>query len=352
MAPAVSRREWRESTPEAIEADLAALWRELARDGKIARAVMTNLVVFRLRTSTSEAPSEGAPRDSRTDAAPETGEPLDAVLARHPSRAIIIEHVPGHSTAGGPVGAGVGVLICGPPAARYGVEAVLVQSARAEASLPSVVRRFVRGDLPTSIWWTEDLSTVPPLAPLLRMGRQLIYDSRRWRELDAGIRIVANLAANRLVDLADLNWRRLAPLRDALVHAAGFADTRTISADLVRIDHHPAEEPLAWLLAGWLAAKLEWPASALPTVRAIDGSDEILTVSVGTQRPPMLEGCLNAHRACVTVTGRPPIVLPTIRESEADAVAAELRLLACETELHETIAALAQRFALAERPNQ
>jgi glucose-6-phosphate dehydrogenase assembly protein OpcA len=345
MAPAVSRREWRESTPAAIEADLAALWRELAHDGKIARAVMTNLVVFRLRERASEGRANGAPRDSRTDAAPETGDPLDAVLARHPSRAIIIEHVPGHSTAGGPVGAGVGVLICGPPAARYGVETVLVQSACAEASLPSVVRRFVRGDLPTSIWWTEDLSTVPPLAPLLKMGRQLIYDSRRWRQLQSGIRIVANLAADRLVDLADLNWRRLAPLREALVHAAGFADTRTVTADLVRIEHRPDEEPLAWLLAGWLAAKLEWPATAAPTLRAVEGTDEILTVTIGKQAPAMLEGCLNAQRACVTVTGRPRIVLPTIRESEADAVAAELRILACETELHETIAALAQRFA-------
>jgi glucose-6-phosphate dehydrogenase assembly protein OpcA len=345
MAPAVSRREWRESTPEAIEADLAALWREVAHDGKIARAVMTNLVVFRLRGRAAEGRPEGAPRDSRTDAASETGEPLDAVLARHPSRALIIEHVPGNSSGGGPVGAGVGVLICGPPAARYGVEAVLVQSPCAEASLPSVVRRFVRGDLPTSIWWTEDLSTVPPLTPLLRMGRQLIYDSRRWRQLDAGIRIVANLAADRLVDLADLNWRRLAPLREVLVHAARFADTRTINADLVRIEHHPAEEPLAWLLAGWLAAKLEWPASALPTVRAVDRTNEILTVTVGTETPPLLEACLNAHRSCVTVPGRPPMVLPTIRESEADAVAAELRILACETELHDTIATLATRFA-------
>jgi glucose-6-phosphate dehydrogenase assembly protein OpcA len=346
MASAVSRREWRESTPEAIEADLAALWRELAHDGKIARAVMTNLVVFRLRTRSPEGRSEGAPPDDRTDAALETGETLDAVLARHPSRAIVIEHAPGHAMPGGPVGAGVGVLICGPPAARYGIESVLVRSACSEASLPSVVRRFVRGDLPTSIWWTEDLSTVPPLTPLLGMGRQLIYDSRRWRHLKTGVGIVANLAAERLVDLADLNWRRLSPLREALVHAAGFADTRTVTADLVRIEHDPAEESLAWLLAGWLAAKLEWPASALPTVRAVDGADEILTITVGKRTPPMLEGCLNAHRACVTLTGRPPIVLPMIRESEADAVAAELRILACETELHETIAALAERFAL------
>jgi len=343
MAPAVNRREWRGSRPEAIEADLAALWRELAHDGKIARAVMTNLVVFRLPVP--EGRSAAAPPDNRTDAALETGEPLDAVLARHPSRAIIIEHAPGHSRLGGPVGAGVGVLICGPPAARYGVEAVLVRSACAEASLPSVVRRFVRGDLPTSIWWTEDLSTVPPVTALLRMGRQLIYDSRRWGDLHAGIAIVANLAADQLVDLADLNWRRFAPLREALVHAAGFVDGRTVTADMVQIDHQPAQESLAWLLAGWLAAKLEWPASARLAVRAVNETDEILTVTVGKETPPILEGCLNAHRACVRVTGRPPIVLPTIRESEADAVAAELRILASETELHEAIGQLAKRFA-------
>ena len=52
MAAAVASRLFRASTPEAIEPDLAALWREIsATDAPIGRAVMSNLVVFRSRAA-------------------------------------------------------------------------------------------------------------------------------------------------------------------------------------------------------------------------------------------------------------------------------------------------------------
>src|SRR6266446_2659634 len=121
MAGAVADRSWRVSTPEAIDADLAALWRDVGRgETSVARAVMSNLIVFRSPTS----------------------------------------------AAG--------------------------------------------GDMPTCIWWTEDMSDAAPSEALLTVGRQLVYDSRRWRDVRRGAAAMAPLVRRHRVDLADLNWRRLA----------------------------------------------------------------------------------------------------------------------------------------------
>src|SRR5580765_5094825 len=121
-------RTWRDSTPETIEADLAALWREGAGAGtSIARAVMSNLIVFRGLVA------EG---DTGLDAV--TGDlPLDEVCARHPSRLIVIAHKHGEKTPSTPLAAGVAVVTFGPPHARYGIEQIVVRSACAEVSLPS-----------------------------------------------------------------------------------------------------------------------------------------------------------------------------------------------------------------------
>jgi glucose-6-phosphate dehydrogenase assembly protein OpcA len=346
MASAVAHRTWCESTPEAVEADLAALWREIARHGVVARAVMSNLIVIRLRESSSDSIGENAASRSSTGAGRASeSDLLEAVVARHPSRAIVIERLPGDPALRAPVGASVGVSIFGPPNARYGVESVVVRSACADACLPSIIRRLVRGDIPTSIWWTEDVSrALASLRTLVTMGRQLVYDSRRWQDVGAGLYAVAALAAEGTVDLADLNWRRLAPLRHALEHAATSGDPTVVTAERVRIRHQSNERALAWLLAGWMAAKLGWTGSAWPDIAEDKQNAEILVLTIG-DRTPALTACLNEHRVHLEMTGQPPFVVAVRQETAADAIAAELRTLACETDLHEALAAAARRVS-------
>ena len=210
MAAVVATRLFRASTPEAIEPDLAALWREIAEtDTPIARAVMSNLVVFRNRAAASESGTAALAIDP----------PLEDVLALHPSRLIVLEYEQVERTSDPPFTAGVGIAVFGPEHARYGVEQIVARSACAEVALPSIVRRFIRGDLPTTVWWTEDLSQVAPLGALVTMGRQLLYDSRQWSDVAGGVRGIAPLVGDRYADLADLNWRRLTPVRRALAHA-------------------------------------------------------------------------------------------------------------------------------------
>lgn len=330
MAAALVDRIWRDSTPENVEDDLAALWRDVAAHGAVARAVMSNLVVFRFRER----------RTDRGRAATLDDHALDAVVALHPSRAIVIEHDRGEHDPREPIGATVCVCTFGPPSARFGVEELVVRSACAEVSLPSIVRRFVHGQLPTTIWWTEDLSRWPPLPALLQTGRQLVYNSRAWQMVDAGFRTLAPLATERQIDLADLNWRRIAPLRRALVHAAATAHTTTRSAR-VRIAHRPGDAALAWLLAGWLAARLRWePGTWAPVEEAAQDEIVILTIGEGTDA---LVATLDDHHALVRQPQLPPLSVPAARDTEAEAIAAELRSLSHDAALHDALIALSQR---------
>jgi len=335
MAGAVADRTFRATVPEQIEADLTALWREVgAAATPIARAVMSNLVVFRDRT-----------KDAETDpAALVAGLPLDEVTARHPSRTIVVEHC--HETGSAPaLSAGVGIVTFGPPQARYGVEQIVIRSACPDEALLSILRRFVRGDLPTTVWWTEDMSTAPALEAFIEVGRQLLYDSRRWRDVRRGFAAVTAAIADDRIDPADLNWRRLAPLRRALEHARGPLASPAWRQVPVHIAASPGEEALAWLCAGWLrsarrGADRESVTLALP--RAGEGTPDApaaagALLSVTVER---LRATLGAH-ACTVDGIEPTLVVPAVLESDADAIAAELRSLARDPSLIAAIRALA-----------
>jgi glucose-6-phosphate dehydrogenase assembly protein OpcA len=330
MARPVAERAWRISTPEAIELDLAALWREIGQsEAVVARAVMSNLVVFRNRMDVPDADVAGVTADL----------PLDEVTARHPSRLIVLEHEHGRATPRGPFAAGVGIVTFGPPQARYGVEQIVVRAACGEQSLPSILRGLVRGDVPTTVWWTEDLSERPPLDALIMIGRQLLYDSRGWRDVGRGVAALAPLVAGKRVDLADLNWRRLAPLRRALVHARGPLESASWHGVAVKVVHGPGEAALAWLLAGWLHAGRGKRDAPIARVEPSPNDEPRLTVTAGDMT------AIQTKRAVeVTSTSAPPLVMAIAIESDAEAVAAELRVLSRDGSLEAALDALIRMY--------
>lgn len=323
----------RDSTPDTIEADLKALWAEAGRDMPVARALMANLVVF----------CQHARRATVDFDEPASLVPIDDVVRRHPSRVIVLHHSPSDAATSEPIAAAVAVVTFGKDRTRYGVEQISVRLASAEASLPSVVRSLVRGDVPTSIWWTEDLSRTPPVGAIVAMGRQLIYDSRVWADFRHGVLALAPLVALRAPpDFADLNWRRLTVMRQALVHAAGAITSQDRTVAGIRVTHAPGEGALAWLLAGWLASRLGDGAAA-PSVQIEEhGQGEaILTVSVGA-----IGASMTAQRVDIsTVEGAKPFHLAVQRESDADAVVAELGTLSCDVGLRDALATLARFFS-------
>lgn len=334
MATAVDLHVWRRSAePEVIDRELTALWAELGREQPLARAMMSNLVIMK------ECPP-GKPLD--LGAAPE-GIPLDEVARRHPARILLVYHVPRAPANCPPIAASVSVTTFGSAAARYGIETITVESRCAESSLPSIVRRLTVGDLPVTIWWTDDLSQGAPPASLASLARQVLYDSRTWRDPAAGFRAAARiLESDPAPDLADLNWRRLAPLRTALASIVRWRREIDASGLHALIRHRPGERALADLLAGWMAARMRWTASAWPleTVEERHGDDVLtLTLSSDGERTIVVEQ--SGRRVLVRdASAAAPIVLPVPRESTADAVAAELASLAQDLCLRDAVRAL------------
>jgi Glucose-6-phosphate dehydrogenase subunit len=225
------------SSAHTIEADLAALWRRAAATGPVSRAAMSNLVIV------------GEP-GVQQDPAAVVGDPLVAAVARrHPARIIAVDYQT-RRQACAPTASSVGVMTFGADGPRYGVEIVAVRLACAEASLPSVVRALTRGDMPTTIWWRRDVSADPGAAAMLLLGQQIVYDSREWRDVRAGLRLLANLLnTGSCPDLADLNWPRLAAARQALaggpagalVHEAGEAGTSLLNGWAVSQGMKPSD---------------------------------------------------------------------------------------------------------------
>jgi glucose-6-phosphate dehydrogenase assembly protein OpcA len=320
MEATLIQRTARRSSPESIDDDLRLLWRDVARETPVARAVMANLILF-----------VADPPDGDADL------PLDDVIRRHPSRVIVLRH----SRAGArqrPSGASIAIIAFGPPHARYAVEEIALWAACGDTSLPSIVRRFTRGDLPTSLWWTDDLSQAPPIPALTTMAQQLVFDSTRWRDVVRGMAAVAALLDRPDAPrLADLNWRRLASMRHALVHAA-----RTLlpsdTLPHIEVRHRPGDAALASLLVGWIAARMAWPDTSWPvSIEEGRHHDEVLSVTTGT-----LSVAMTATRIVARVGHRPAFQTAARRESTADAVAAELTDLAPDVCLREAITAVAR----------
>ena len=209
MAPAVTEL-WRSVAPEDIDTALPALWMEVARESPVSRALMSNLVIVRHGAQLADPDAFHLGSESE----------IVQIAERHPARVILLNYVPATGRPCPPSQASIGVVTFGAGDARYGVELIAVDAICAEASVPSIVRRLTRGDVPTTLWWTADLSRISPPMAIVQTGRQFIYDSVDWEDVRSGARAASTILqlANG-PDVADLNWRRMAPLRWAIVHA-------------------------------------------------------------------------------------------------------------------------------------
>ncbi len=327
--------------PDAIETELKALWDELASDTPLVRPLMSNLVVVRTGPAI-EGENVEAPLPA----------PLETVVERHPSRVIVLMHRQHPSRAEAPVAAAVAILVFGREPPRIAVEQITIHCVSSEASLPSIVRRLVLGDLPTAVWWTDDLSVRRPLEALVAVGRQFVYDSHQWQDVRTGLATVVGLASARVrPDLADLNWGRLAPLRRAIAHAIDrerpLSGTEAAGVRVIYASDHAAK---GWLLAGWLAARLERLPRGAPSieVRPADaGAGPWVSASIDLGGPATIVADIDETRAAVGPIGSIPafsVRVPPDRIGEA--VAGELLSLGRDDELE---AAMREAHRLAQQ---
>jgi len=142
--------------------------------------------------------------------------------------------------------------------------------------LPSIVFSHLDSDLPFYLWWQGEFHD--PMDPQLwAWVDRLIYDSQTWSNFAAQMRLVetAQEEARQRVVLCDLNWTRLDKVRFALAqffdHPASHHYFTEIES--ARIDFAPEFRSTAVLLAGWLAAQLNWRAEKTKAQNRLKFSD-------------------------------------------------------------------------------
>jgi glucose-6-phosphate dehydrogenase assembly protein OpcA len=159
--------------------------------------------------------------------------------------------------------------------------------------LPNIVFSQLDSDLPLYLWWQGEFSD--PMDPQLwAWVDRVIYDSQTWNDFRAQMERVetAQADAKQRIVLCDLNWTRLMQIRLAL---AQFFDHPTSQAhleeiDRVEIDFGPGSRSTALLLAGWLAAQLEWtdarqPATDRLSFRSKSGGEIAVSLSEKAGEP-------------------------------------------------------------------
>src|SRR5438270_661609 len=127
--------------------------------------------------------------------------------------------------------------------------------------LPNIVFSQLDSDLPLVLWWQGEFAD--PMDPQLwAWVDRVIYDSQGWRDFRAQMERVetAQAEAKQRIVLCDLNWTRLVQIRLALAQFFDHPSTQTRFDEIesVEIEFAPAFRSTALLLAGWLAAQLDW----------------------------------------------------------------------------------------------
>jgi glucose-6-phosphate dehydrogenase assembly protein OpcA len=139
-------------------------------------------------------------------------------------------------------------------------------SGRAASHLHSVAIPLLVPDLPVYVWWTERLpEDEHTLHGLLETADRLIIDSARIDDGPAGLSRLARLAASEpTAGVGDLNWRRLAPLRELLERERRVEEVRHHLQSVESVEVRFAGEPRAktsaqaLLVVSWLARELGW----------------------------------------------------------------------------------------------
>ena len=191
---------------------------------------------------------------------------LTALAGRHPARTLLILGGAGDDDEG--VNASVTAACNIEGGKRICYEEIRLSARGAGgAQLRSIVAPLLISDLPTYLWWTGD----PPFrdeafTTLSELANRVLLDSARFRYPELTLPRLSRFLDTDSVEAAvgDLNWLRMAPLRELI---AQLFDPPQATAMLphirrLRIERAAGGDDAATaqslLLAGWLAARLDW----------------------------------------------------------------------------------------------
>ncbi len=226
----------------AIEKSLAALWAE----DVATRASLVNLAIY------SENPQSPTANSQL----------ISALTRQHACRAILINSNPNAPRAHIRAWINAHCHVTRAGAKQVCCEQISFQiDGEARNFLPNIVFAHLDSDLPLYFWWQGEFD--PDLCrEVWGWVDRLLYDNRDWSDPRAQFAFLkSSIIQPRLrVALCDLDWTRIVYLRQGLAqlfdHPEAAAQVHQIAR--VEIVHNAAARSTALLLAGWLAAQLNW----------------------------------------------------------------------------------------------
>jgi hypothetical protein len=241
-----------------IEAALSLLWprfeQPLSEEQTVLRACMSNLIIY----------------CDNADEAKVIGAEITQIVDVHPARVLLLtgKGQPKH----GNLEAFVAIYYTPQPDGWQvcGERIDVVSTPEAAERLPSIARKLLIGDLPTTLWWAS--RQPPPEAKelffqLAKLAHQVIYDNMGWTNPAKAVAAMTRwVSAEQDVQIVyGLAWRRFSIWRKLLSQVLDpqVEPEALNSVHLIEIEHGPHALPMTWLLVGWLASQLKW--------RAIDG---------------------------------------------------------------------------------
>jgi len=273
-----------------IDRELKRLWQE--GEGAATRASLINFAVY----------CEGA------EAMRETTDLISRLTREHACRAILIGLDP--ETAGAGVEASISAHC---HLSRAGAKQVCCEQIsfllgrEGLPLIPNIVFSHLDSDLPLILWWRGDLPSQSE-AQLWTWVDRLLIDSQAWKEPGDQFQLLRGSIepASPRMTLCDLNWTRSLRLRQAVAQIFDHPESlgELAAADAVEIVHGPGMRTTALLLAGWMAAQLQWKleGTAPHGIRFNDRAGKGIAVTLSEEPGPSLGSLrMSAGEAAFTV---------------------------------------------------
>lgn len=136
----------------------------------------------------------------------------------------------------------------------------LTGTADALERIGGLIAELMIGELPKFLWWK---GTPDPEYGLFKrlagLSNSVIIDSSAFNETEAEVSQIHTLMTQG-TQMADLNWRRLAPWQELTAEAFDPPERRAAlsEVDRVTIDYEKGNQAQALMFLGWLASRLQW----------------------------------------------------------------------------------------------
>jgi len=251
-----------------IDREFKRLWQE--GEGAATRASLMNFAVY----------CHGA------DCMRQTTEVIAQLTQDHACRAILIAQDPNTPGSGVQAWISAHCHVSRAGAKQLCCEQISFLIGRdGQALIPNIVFSHLDSDLPLVLWWRGDLPADTE-DQLWTWVDRLLFDSQGWTEPGDQFQLLRTsiIPASPRMTLCDLNWARSLYLRQAVAqlfdhpeHAAELG-----GVDGLNIVHGPGMRTTAMLLAGWVAAQLQWRLDgAEPNgIRYLDARGNRVTVTL------------------------------------------------------------------------